>query len=284
MSTLYSVQELLVLSTQYLEQQGCASPRLDAELLLGHVLDLDRVHVYLNLARPLEIEEVDAYRRLIGLRGRRVPVAYLTGTKEFYAKEFKVTKDVLIPRPETEILVDQAVELAQQFSTPKVLDLGTGSGVIAITIAALCPAAQVLAVDISEDALKVAHENADHLGVADQLSFLHSDLFSQVPKEKYDVICSNPPYIPKADLARLEQEVLQEPQLALDGGDDGLDFYCQIIAIAPGYLAQGGYLIVEIGYDQAAAVLRLAQEHGFTGGQVIKDYAGHDRVVVWQWC
>lgn len=283
MSRLYTVQELITLSTTYLNDKGCQSPRLDAEVLMAHVLESDRVHLYMNLDRPLEKGEVDAYRRLIGLRGRRVPVAYLTGRKEFYGLEFVVSDAVLIPRPETELLVDEALNLLQLIQNPEVLDIGTGSGVIAVTLAFHIKQASVLAVDISEAALEIARTNADRLKVADQLSFLHSDLFKEVPDQKFDLICANLPYIPSHDLENLDQEVQQEPKQALDGGRDGLDYYRVLIEHAPDYLADEGHVLMEIGYDQKQMVLDLAAKRGYSSCSVKQDYAGKDRVVILRW-
>lgn len=283
MSDLRIVRDLLNLSAKYLEQQGCANPRLDAELLLGHVLKKDRLYLYINLDRPLETYELDAYRRLIGLRGRRIPVSYLTGSREFYSNEYHVTEDVLVPRPETEILVEHGIALIEEVDAPQVLELGTGSGVIAISIALSVPQSQVVAVDISQAALGVAQKNADRLGVIDRLSFLRSDMFANIPDQKFDLICSNPPYIPSEDLKNLGEEVKQEPQLALDGGTDGLDFYRILTKEAPNYLKQGGSLILEIGYDQGEAVTNLGLENGFQECQIIKDYADKDRVVIMAW-
>jgi len=283
MSKLRTVLELLNLGSGYLEQQGCPTPRLDAEVLLCHVLNMDRVQLYVNFDRPLEVSEIDQYRYLIGWRGRRVPVSYLLGKREFYSKEFKVTRDVLIPRPETEILVEQAIKLVQPFIMPRVIDLGTGSGVIAVSLALQISEIQVLAADISSQALAVAQENATLLGVEEKITFLQSDLFQKIPNDKYHLICSNPPYIPTKDLSTLEPEVRLEPKIALDGGIDGLDFYRRIIAQAPEYLISGGHLVLEIGWDQGAKVIELGRTAGFVNCQIIPDYAGKDRVVTLTW-
>lgn len=283
MSNIRTVLDLIQLGSGYLEQQGCGNPRLDAEVLLCDVLDMDRVQLYVNFERPLEEEELDKYRRLIGLRGRRVPVSYLIGKKEFYSKDYKITRDVLIPRPETEILVELAVKLVQPFVTPKVIDLGTGSGIIGISLALLLPDASILAVDISEKALLVAEENAINLGVTEQVAFLQSDLFKTVPQDKYALICSNPPYIPTRELDELEPEVQQEPRLALDGGADGLDFYHKIVAQAPQYLIPGGNLVMEIGWEQGLSVTAIGEANGFINCEVFQDYAGKDRVVKMEW-
>ena len=283
MSKLRTVLELLNLGSGYLEQQGCPTPRLDAEVLLCHVLNMDRVQLYVNFDRPLEVSEIDQYRYLLGWRGRRVPVSYLLGKREFYSKEFKVTRDVLIPRPETEILVEQAIKLVQPFIMPRVIDLGTGSGVIAVSLALQISEIQVLAADISSQALAVAQENATLLGVEEKITFLQSDLFQKIPNDKYHLICSNPPYIPTKDLSTLEPEVRLEPKIALDGGIDGLDFYRRIIAQAPEYLISGGHLVLEIGWDQGAKVIELGRTAGFVNCQIIPDYAGKDRVVTLTW-
>jgi release factor glutamine methyltransferase len=207
----------------------------------------------------------------------------LTGRKEFYGRDFVVNEAVLLPRPETEILVDQALTLLQSKPEPQVLDIGTGSGVIAITLALQFKDARVIAVDISKEALELAELNADRLHAADRLSFLQSDMFSQVPAQAFDLICSNPPYIPSDNLEDLEQEVMREPKQALDGGRDGLDYYRILIEHAPNYLKAGGYLLVEIGWDQAGQILALAQRRGFGDCQVVQDYAGKDRVVIMKW-
>ena len=280
---LWTAQELINLSTEYLSKYNCSTPRLDAEVLLAHVLDTDRLHLYMNLDYPLEEMELKMYRRLIGQRGRRIPVAYLIGYKEFYAQEFIITQDVLVPRPETEILVEQAVKTAKNFQAPRILDLGTGSGIIAISIAVSAPLSWVLAVDISEAALETAAKNADRLAIIDQLSFLKSDMFSDIPSQKFDIICSNPPYIPTRELDNLDKEIQFEPRMALDGGEDGFKYHKILINNSPDYLTSGGLLIIEIGFDQADQVIDLGKERGFLHDKTVQDYSGKDRVVVMQW-
>lgn len=283
----YTIQELLAISTQYLDEKGCASPRLDAELLLGHVLGMSRLDLYLNLQKPLTAQEVDAYRQCIGRRGRRIPVAYITGTKEFYSLEFKVTPAVLIPRSETELLVEEIVQaglsrLAAGKRPVRILDLGTGSGAVAVSVARQDPEFHVTAVDISPEALAVAQENAERLEVAEQIEFVESDLFSRI-NGLFDLICSNPPYITKKEMQELQPEVSFEPVQALDGGQDGLDFYRRIFREARHYLERPGEVMVEIGADQGQAVKVIAQQAGFEVEKVIPDYQGHDRVVVAVW-
>ncbi|NMB38566.1 MAG: peptide chain release factor N(5)-glutamine methyltransferase [Firmicutes bacterium] len=280
---LWTAQELINLSTDYLQKYNCLTPRLDAEVLLAHVLDTDRLHLYMNLDYPLEKIELDMYRRLIGQRGQRIPVAYLIGYKEFYTKEFIVSRDVIVPRPETEILVDQAVKTAQNFQSPRILELGTGSGIIAISIALSVPQSWVLAVDISDAALEIAAKNADRLAVVDQLSFLKSDMFSRISSQKFDIICSNPPYISTNELDNLDKEIQFEPRTALDGGEDGLKYHRVLINNSPDYLISGGSLIIEIGFDQAEQVVELGKERGFSYDKTVQDYAGKDRVVIFKW-
>ena len=282
MTKQHTIGELINLSAGYLQEKGCSSPRLDAELLLGHVLGLDRLALYLNFDKPLNANEVTAYRSLIGKRGQRVPVAYLTGEREFYSLSLKVNEHVLIPRPETEFVVDKVLELIHPDTSVRILDLGTGSGAISLALAYQDPKFRITAVDISEDALAVAKENAKYLEVENQIQFIHGDLFEHV-QGTFSVICSNPPYIPKADLPKLAPELGVEPNLALDGGVDGLDFYRRILSQAASFLEQPGFVVFEIGWDQGELVRSLGEEAGFLWLETVADYAGKDRVVVFQW-
>ncbi len=283
MSATRTVMKLISISADYLDKQGCVSSRLDAEVLLAHVLAMNRLQLYLNFDRPLETEEIDAYRQLIGLRARRTPVSYLIGKKEFYSRDFLVNSQVLIPRPETEILVEEALQLAKTISTPRILDLGTGTGIIGITLVLELLEGQIVASDVSKQALEVARENAIQHGVIDQIELVRSDLFGQLAGYTFDIICSNPPYIPTNIIYTLEQEVRQEPLSALDGGEDGLDYYRQILNQARDHLCDRGYLVLEIGWNQADAVKTLGEARGFSWHKTVSDYGGKDRVVVLQW-
>lgn len=278
----HTIGELINLSTGYLENKGCSSPRLDAELLLGHVLGLDRLALYLNLDKPLNNQEIEKYRGLLGQRGQRIPVAYLIGEREFFSLPFQVTPAVLIPRPETELLVDQVLEFVELEQKIEILELGTGSGAIAIALAWQEPNISVTAVDVSKKALDVARSNSERLEVDNQIKFVESDLFQNV-EGKFSVICSNPPYIPSADLLTLAPELAVEPALALDGGIDGLDFYERILNQAPSYLEEPGFVVLEIGWDQGDKVRQLGEKQGFTWLETVVDYGGKDRVVVFQW-
>ena len=282
MTKQHTIGELINLSAGYLEEKGCSSPRLDAEVLLGHVLGLDRLALYLNFDKPLSAQEVEQYRNLIGRRGRRTPVAYLTGEREFYSLPLQVTPAVLIPRPETELVVDKVLELIEPETPVQILDLGTGSGAIALALACQDPNILVTATDLSLDALSVAKQNALRLEVDNQVSFVHSDLFQSV-QGKYGVICSNPPYIPQSELAGLAPELGIEPAMALDGGSDGLEFYRRILNQAASFMEEPGFVVLEIGWDQAAAVRTLGEQAGFRWLETVVDYGGQDRVVVFQW-
>lgn len=282
MTKKHTIGELINLSAGYLENKGCSSPRLDAELLLGHVLGLDRLSLYLNLDKPLNNQEVEQYRNLIGQRGQRTPVAYLTGEREFYSLSLQVTPAVLIPRPETEFLVDKVLELLEPDQAVEILELGTGSGAIALALAWQDPNISVTAVDFSKSALEVAKANAKRLEVDNQVKFIHSDLFQQV-EGKFSIICSNPPYIPSETLPTLEPELGIEPAMALDGGQDGLDFYERILNQASSFLEEPGFVVLEIGWDQAEQVRNLGEKNGFTWLETVADYGGKDRVVVFQW-
>ncbi|MDI9486249.1 MAG: peptide chain release factor N(5)-glutamine methyltransferase [Bacillota bacterium] len=282
MAKQYTIGELISLSAGYLESKGCSSARLDAELLLGHVLGLDRLDLYLNFDKPLSSREVDEYRQYIGRRGQRVPLAYLTGQREFYSLPIHVSPDVLIPRPETEFVVDKTLEVLEAGQPANILELGTGSGAIALALACQDPLFRITAVDVSQEALKVAEANAKRLEVDSQVVFLQSDLFENVTGT-YRVICSNPPYIKRDELPRLSPEVQTEPALALDGGPDGLEFYRRILGQAASLLEQPGFVVLEIGWDQGPDVRAIGEKSGFTWLETARDYSGKDRVVVFQW-
>ncbi len=282
MTNKHTIGELIKLSAGYLEEKGCSSARLDAELLLAHVLELDRLDLYLNFDKPLDNREVSEYRSLIGRRGQRIPVAYLTGVKEFYSLPFKVTPAVLIPRPETEFIIDKILELVEPDEPVKILEIGTGSGAIAIALACQDPNFSITATDISREALDIAKNNAANLEVCHQISFVEADLFTNV-EGKFEIICSNPPYIPSDELSGLAPELFEEPRLALDGGSDGLCFYNKILEQASSYLENPGFVVLEIGWNQAETVRKLGVQAGFQWLETVVDYGGNDRVVIFKW-
>ena len=278
---IWRIDTILKWTRQYFGEKGVENPRLDAEVLLSHVLEKDRLYLYVNFDQPLEEKELTAFRAAVKKRAARFPVAYITGSKEFMGLDFQVTPAVLIPRPDTEILVETALDLLKAMESPEILDIGTGSGAICISMLVNLQSATGTTVDISPDALAVARGNAEKHQVTQRLTFCLGDLFAPVAGRKFHAILSNPPYIPEADIAELTPEVRQEPNLALDGGTDGLNFYRRIIDEGKNYLAPGGFIAMEVGIDQAPLVARLAEETGFFKvSNIIKDYGGIERVVV----
>jgi release factor glutamine methyltransferase len=259
-SRTWTIREVLEWATQDFAARGIESPRLDAELLVAKALNMDRVGLYLDLNRPLVNDERSAIRPLVARRREREPVAYILGHRDFYGRRFKVTPDVLIPRPDTETLVEHALGCIPEDTACRVLDVGTGSGAIAITLAAERPLARVTATDISEASLEIASENAKALEVADRIQFESADLLSG--KEQYDVVVSNPPYIPRSEMAGLQAEVrVHEPARALEAGDDGLDVVRALLDAVPHATALGAQMLVEVGIGQAPSAVELAHDH-----------------------
>lgn len=285
-----SVMELLRLATGYLADRGIQSPRLDAEVLLAHILGLSRIELYVNFDRPLEPQEVERYRSVVAERGRHKPVAYIIGQREFYSLPFRVGPATLVPRPDTETLVEVGLEWIRKeaLEEPTVVDLGTGSGAIAVSLSVHVPRARIHAVDISASALAIAGANADLNGVADRIRFHQGSWFDPLSDlgltGRVDLVISNPPYIPDIELASLPSEVrLYEPAQALFGGPDGLEPHRQILSDAASYLRDGGRVMLEIGPAQADTLRTSAAELPYTFVEVRKDYAGRDRVVSFQY-
>ncbi len=281
---LWTIGSILKWTEQYFASKGVESPRLDAEVLLSHVLHKARIYLYVHFDEPLEPAELAAYRELIKGRVQRRPVAYLTGHREFMGLDFKVTPAVLIPRPDTEILVQAAIDrlggLAAQ--KPQIADIGTGSGAVCLSVLHYLPEVQAATVDISAEALAVARENAVSLEVAERVEFYEGDLLAPLAGRRFNALLSNPPYIPEADIAGLEPEVrVHEPMGALAGGRDGLDFYRRLVHEGASMLEDGGFMAFEAGIHQAAAIAALAEAEPLLGRtEILKDYAGIERVVV----
>ena len=273
----WRVIDLITWTTGHFQKQGIGSARLDAELLLAHVLDIPRVQLYMRFNEALLPESLVAYRELVRRRAERIPLAYLVGRREFMGLSFHVDERVLIPRPETEVLVE-IVEERTKSSSPAILDVGTGSGAIAISLARR-KGWNVTALDVSADAMDGATPNAEAHGVADRLTFLQGDLFDPIPiGEQFDWILSNPPYIPDGVLPTLQPEIAHEPAIALAGGDDGLNIVRRLIRGAPEHLKPGGHLLVEIGHDQADRVCQLMQEDThWSHWNLVRDYTRVDR-------
>ena len=267
---------------------GIDSARLDAELLLGCALGMSREELIVAARRKLSVVESDRYEDLLRRRLNREPLAYITGQQEFWSLGFLVSGDVLVPRPETETLVERALKHLATINNreaPRILELGTGSGAIAVALASELPQAEIVATEIAPAALEIARRNASRNGVSNAMRFLQGDLFTALDQElekDFDLILSNPPYIPRGEIAHLEAEVSRwEPRAALDGGVDGLDFYRRIIEEAPGYLRQGGAVAVEIGAAIGSLVLALFRNNPAYGDtRVYQDYSGRDRVVI----
>lgn len=259
MSETWTIRRVLDWTAKDFAGRGLDSPRLDAELIIAHALGIDRVRVYMDLDRPLASSELGAIRELVGRRRKREPIAYIVGRREFYGRSFEVTPAVLIPRPDTETLIERALELLPQDAAGSILDLGTGPGILAITLLAEREGLCADAVDVSRDAIEVARRNASKLGVADRIAFHEGDLFAPLSVgARYAMIVSNPPYIPEREIATLEPDVRDyEPRVALSGGDDGLAIVRRIVEGAAEWLEPSGALLLEVGADQAGAVVEL---------------------------
>jgi release factor glutamine methyltransferase len=278
----WTVGRLLDWTARYLAQKGAESPRLDTEVLLAHALGCKRIDLYTRHDEVASEGIRQRFKELIQERVKGCPVAYLVGRKEFYSLPLEVGRAVLIPRPDTETVVDECLRLAKEVAEPRVLDVGTGSGCIAVAVAKYHKTAQVTATDVSPEALAVAARNAAAHGVAERIRFLEGDLFAPVPAgEAFDFVLSNPPYIPHGDLAALPAGVRDyEPHRALDGGPDGFAVFDRLVAEAPALLKPGGYLIVEIGAPQERpARARIEAHGGYELGKTVFDSSGHPRVL-----
>ena len=281
----WTIGKLIKWTTAYLSEKGIDTPRLDGEILLAHILKTDRTHLYMNLDQPLNVNELAFFRELVKRRAKREPIQYITGRQEFWSLEFKVSPKILIPRPDTELLVEEGVrELSKTFpetARPEVLDIGTGSGALAAALAKELTGAKVTGTDISPEAVALARENIESNGLSANASILEGDLFLPVEGRKFHLIVSNPPYILHADLEGLQPEVSHyEPLSALDGGVDGLDYYRKIIPQAPRHLFPGGWLMVEHGEGQSEEVVKIFEDTAkFENIEEVKDLAGVLRVV-----
>lgn len=259
MTDTWTILKVLTWTREYLAEKGVENSRLEAEWLLCEALGLDRVGLYVNFDKPLAESELSACRVLVARRARREPLQYILGSQDFFGLDFEVSPGVLIPRHDTETLVEEAIKRCPAGAS--ILDIGVGSGCIAVALAKSCPAAQISGVDFSAKALELARRNADCHGVT--VTLLQGSLFEPYAGRKFDLIVSNPPYIPTADLAGLEPEVRDyEPREALDGGADGLDYYRRIIPAAPDYLLPDGWLLLEVGIGEVPDVVEIFSTTG----------------------
>ena len=276
MSEIWTIRRVLDWTKSYLAEKGVENARLETEWLLSAALGRDRVGLYVSLDQPLNPDELAVCREFVTRRAKREPLQYILGTQEFYGLDFVVTPAVLIPRHDTEVIVEESVLRVP--GARAVLDIGVGSGCIAVALAKNLPDAQVCGVEQSPEALSLAQKNAERHGV--RVTLFEGSLFEPFVGQHFDLIVSNPPYIPTADLDTLQPEVREfEPLQALDGGPDGLHFYRLIVPAAPEHLVPGGWLLREIGIGQADAVLGMRERAGFGESFTAKDPNGIERVV-----
>jgi release factor glutamine methyltransferase len=283
-SRTWTVLELLQWTEKHFAAQGIETARLDAECLLAHALGTKRLQLYVDFDKPTQEEERGRFRELVVRRARdRVPVSQLLGRKEFWSLDLLVTRDVLSPRPETETLVEAAlVRVPDRDGSPRILDLGTGSGAIALALAVECPRAAVTATDICPRALQIARANADKLLLSERLRFLEGDLFGAVPGEQFDLIVSNPPYVARRGAGGLPPELAHEPEVALFGGDDGFAVASRLVAEVWNALAPGGVFAVELAPDQTDRIAEECRQAGLEKIEILRDLARRPRVVAAQ--
>jgi release factor glutamine methyltransferase len=278
-----TVLEVIQRSTGFLARKGVESPRLQVELLLAHALRVPRLKLYLDFERQLSATSLASVRELVRRRGDREPLQHIIGSTSFCGFEITVNRHVLVPRPETEMLAERAWQILATVkpSPGAALDLGTGSGCLAIALAAQCPGAAVHAADVSEEALRVARENAARNNLNGQILFHAGDGFAALPRGlSFDLIVSNPSYIPSAEIAALAPEVRDhDPRLALDGGADGLDFYRRLAAEAEKHLRPGGRMLLESGDGQSEQIRRIFVQHKWVVESVEADYTGRPRIL-----
>ena len=280
---IWTIGKILKWTEEYFTKAGIDTPRLDGEVLLCHVLQKERIHLYVHFDQPLTKEELARYKACIKERVQHKPVAYIVGHKDFMGLDFKVNESTLIPRPDTEILVEAVISRLKtgQGSLGTIADIGTGSGAICLSLLNYLPELRAVTVDISSQALGVARENADNLGLSDRVEFYQGDLLEPIAGRQFTAIVSNPPYIPQGDIGSLEPDVKDfEPISALAAGGDGLDYYRRLVAEAGNLLVEDGFLALEAGINQAGAIKELGLAHGWGQCEIVKDLAGIDRVVI----
>jgi release factor glutamine methyltransferase len=284
----WTIRRLLEWTSSFFSRKGVDSPRLAAELLLAHVLKLPRIKLYTNYEKVVEEHDLAAYRELVRRAAEHEPIAYLTGRAHFFNLEFEVTPDVLIPRPDTETLVENVIQLIRHQSgmdSPRILDLCTGSGCIAAAVAHHVKGASVVATEINPAAAVLARRNVERLGLSERVIVEEGDLFGplerMVERLPFQLILGNPPYVPTGQIPGLDKNVRDfEPVVALDGGLDGLAIHRRILEEAPGHLSAGAYIFLEIAFDQGELAMQLAGQHPqFVETKILKDHAGNDRVL-----
>jgi release factor glutamine methyltransferase len=277
-----TVLEVIKLSTEYLQKKGVEAPRANAEILLAEILKCKRLELYLSFDKPLAENEVQIYREAIRKRGLRIPLQYIVGNVEFYGLKLIVNESVLIPRPETELLVEKIIKESDKSVSLKILDIGVGSGNISLSILKNLPNTNIVAIDISERALEVAKQNAELNSLLDRIELKHFDIMKDDLSSlgKFDLIVSNPPYVSVNDFESLEPELkVHEPRIALTDNSNGISFYKNILEVSDQILNKPGKIYFELGMGQSMEVKNLFDQKGFSNITITKDYAGIDRII-----
>lgn len=277
-----TVLEVIKLSTEYLQKKGVESPRANAEILLAEILKCKRLELYLAFDKPLAENEIQIYREAIKKRGLRMPLQYIVGNVEFYGINIIVNEHVLIPRPETELLVEKIISESDKSANLNILDIGSGSGNISLSISKSLPNSKVVGIDVSNNAIEVANQNAKLNSFQERVEFRLFDFMNDDLNSlgKFDLIVSNPPYVSKEDYENLEPELKNyEPQMALSDNSDGLSFYRHIIAVSDQILTNPGKLYFELGINQSTQIKNLFEQKNFSNINITKDYSGIDRII-----
>ena len=279
-ANILTVLEVIKLSTAYLEEKGIESARLNAELLLASILNCKRIDLYLLFDRPLDENEIIEYREFISRRSKHEPLQYILGEVEFYGLKFKVNKNVLIPRPETEFLIEKAISLVNENKLKSILDIGTGAGNIPITLSKNLNGIEITSIDVSEEAYKVAEENAIYNEVKNKINLLNADINDYTSDSKFDMIISNPPYVSKENYNNLSKDIHYEPAVSITDFSDGYEFYRIVTKKSDSLLNNGGFLLCEMAQGQSEHIQKMFTEANFNEITVIKDYQNIDRVIV----
>lgn len=276
-----TIKEAINQGVIMLKNENIETPKIKSRMVMEHTLKKSKEYIMIYDNKEITREERDLFVKNVKRLILGEPLQYVMGYQEFMKLKFLVNRNVLIPRQDTEILVEEVIKIAEKIENPEILDLCTGSGAIAVSIAKYCKDVRITAVDISEKAIEIAKKNAKFNGVLSKIEFIESDMFKKLKKRKFDIIVSNPPYIPTNEILKLSKDVQNEPKLALDGGKTGLDFYEKIAKDGDKYLNNQGFICLEIGYDQKIKVKTILEsEHKYVNIRCIKDLCENDRVII----